>query len=54
MLKKWNDLPDYMRPPEVKPYYDVLKKKKFSLLCKRFFDFCAKFLYFLWKEIMGN
>ena len=30
MLKKWNDLPEYMRAPEVKPYYDVLKKKGVS------------------------
>lgn len=41
MLKKWEDLPDYMKTLEVKPYYDALKKKKFSLLCKRMFDICA-------------
>ena len=53
MLKKWNDLPDYMRTPEVKPYYDVLKKKKFSLLCKRFFDFCvASFMVFVLFPVM--
>ena len=38
MVRKWEDLPDYMRVPEVKPYYDALKKKRFSLLCKRAFD----------------
>ena len=41
MLKKWEDLPDYMRTPDVKPYYDALKKKQFSLFCKRVFDFCV-------------
>lgn len=41
MMKKWEDLPDYMRVPEVRPYYDILKKKQFSLLIKRIFDFVA-------------
>ena len=41
MLRKWEDLPDYMRFSEVKPYYDALKKKQFSLFCKRVFDICA-------------
>ena len=41
MLRKWEDLPDYMRVSEVKPYYDVLQKKQFSLFCKRVFDICA-------------
>ena len=39
MLKDWDELPDFMRIPEVRPYYDVLKKKQFSLLLKRIFDF---------------
>ena len=38
MLKKWNDLPEALRVPEVKPYYDALRKKRFQLFCKRFFD----------------
>ncbi|MBO7426489.1 MAG: sugar transferase [Clostridiales bacterium] len=38
MLKNWNDLPEYMRVPEVKPYYDSLKKKGFQRGCKRVFD----------------
>lgn len=41
MLKKWEDLPDYMRVSEVKPYYEALKKKQFSLFCKRVFDIFA-------------
>lgn len=41
ILRKWEDLPENMRTPEVRPYYDVLAKKKFSLLFKRIFDFGA-------------
>lgn len=38
MLRKWGDLPDFMRNEEVRPYYEVLKKKKVSLVLKRVFD----------------
>lgn len=41
MIKKWDDLPESMRIPEVKPYYDILNKKRLSLLFKRAFDFCV-------------
>ena len=36
--KKWEDLPEFLKNDEVKKYYDILKKKKVSLLFKRFFD----------------
>lgn len=38
MLKKWDNLPDFMKNDEVKVYYDVLKKKRLSLFFKRVFD----------------
>ena len=38
MLKNWEELPEFMRIDEVKPYYEVLKKKKFSLILKRMVD----------------
>lgn len=38
MLKKWDKLPEFMKIDEVKPYYDILSKKKFSLFVKRVFD----------------
>ena len=38
MLKKWENLPDEMRNEEVRKYYDILKKKRFSLFWKRVFD----------------
>ena len=41
MFKKWDDLPEFMRVPEVKPYYEIIRGKRFSLLLKRAFDFCV-------------
>ncbi len=38
ILKKWEDLPSEMQTAEVRPYYDILEKKKWSLICKRLFD----------------
>lgn len=38
MLKNWNELPEYMRTNEVRPYYDLLQRKKISLFFKRVFD----------------
>ena len=39
MLKKWEELPEFMKNDEVRPYYEILKKKKVSLVFKRAFDF---------------
>lgn len=39
MLRKWEELPDFMRTDEVRPYYERLKKKKGSLALKRMVDF---------------
>ena len=41
MLREWDELPDYMRTNEVRPYYEDLKKKKISLALKRGFDIVA-------------
>lgn len=38
MLKKWEDLPDFMKNDEVRPYYDILKRKEISLILKRAID----------------
>ena len=38
VLRKWDDLPDFMKTEEVKPYYEVLRKKRFSLVLKRAMD----------------
>lgn len=44
ILRKWEDLPSEMQIPEVRKYYDVLKKKKFSLFLKRLFDVTVSFI----------
>ncbi len=41
MLTSWDKLPEYIRVPEVRPYYEILQKKRFSLLIKRLFDLTA-------------
>jgi lipopolysaccharide/colanic/teichoic acid biosynthesis glycosyltransferase len=38
MLKKFEKLPPELQTPEVRHYYDILRKKRFSLFCKRVFD----------------
>lgn len=44
MLKKWENLPEWMQCPEVKEYYDILAKKKGSLILKRIFDVVVAFI----------
>ena len=41
MLKKWENLPPEMQNDAVREYYDILKKKRFSLFLKRAFDIVA-------------
>lgn len=41
MLRKWEDLPNFMRVPEVRPYWEILNKKRGQLILKRVFDFIA-------------
>ena len=41
MLRKWEDLPAFMQTPEVRPYWDVLNKKRGQLALKRAFDVTA-------------
>lgn len=38
MLKKWEDLPQFMQCDEVREYYECLVKRKKSLMFKRAFD----------------
>lgn len=38
ILREWKKLPTFMQVNEVRPYYDMLLKKKNILLCKRMFD----------------
>lgn len=38
MLRRWEEIPEWMRTPEVGRYYDVLNRKRGSLFAKRIFD----------------
>lgn len=40
-MRKWEDFPKSMQCEEVREYYDILAKKKFSLRLKRIFDVVA-------------
>ena len=40
-MRKWENLPKFMQCEEVREYYDILAKKKFSLRLKRIFDVVA-------------
>ena len=44
LLKKWSDIPEFMKNDEVKRYYDMLSKKRCSLFVKRLFDIIMSFL----------
>lgn len=39
MLKQWDELPEYMRNDEVKPYWETLNKKRVQLMVTRVCDF---------------
>lgn len=41
---KWEQLPPEMQTEEVRKYYDILKKRKASLLFKRMFDLIASLI----------
>lgn len=38
ILKKWDDMPAFMRNDEVRAYYEILSRKRVSLVLKRVFD----------------
>lgn len=44
VLKKWDDLPEALKNDEVRVYYDILSKKKGSLILKRLFDIAGSTL----------
>ena len=37
-FREWDELPEFMKVLEVKPYYDTLRNHKTELILKRFFD----------------
>lgn len=40
-MRKWEELPEFMKCDEVREYYNILSKKKISLIMKRAFDIIA-------------
>ena len=44
MLRKWEELPAFMRTPEVRPYWESLNRKRGQLFAKRVFDLTAGLL----------
>ena len=47
ILKKWEDLPENLRTDAVRPYYDLLAKRRGSLCLKRCFDVVVSALMLL-------
>lgn len=43
-MRNWEDLPTELQLNEVRPYYDILKKKQISLAFKRIFDIAVSLL----------
>ncbi len=41
MLRKWEALPDFMRTEAVRPYWEILEKRRGQIALKRVFDLCA-------------
>lgn len=47
LIKRWDKLPPEIRNSEVSEYYLQLKKKNFTLFCKRVFDIFLSFILLL-------
>lgn len=47
MLRKWEDLPEFMKTPEVRPYWEKLWKKRGQLVLKRVFDLVVGIFLFI-------
>lgn len=47
VLKRWEDLPDFMKNDAVRPYYEKLKKRRAAIFIKRIFDIIVSGLMIL-------
>ena len=47
MLRNWDDLPAYMKVPEVRPYWEILNHKRGQIVMKRLFDIFAALVLFV-------
>lgn len=46
-LRKWEDLPTFMKVDEVRPYWEILNKKRGQLVLKRGFDLILALILFI-------
>ena len=51
MLRRWEELPSFMRVPEVRSYWEVLNKKRGQLALKRAFDVVVAWIMLLFLAI---
>lgn len=51
VLRKWEELPDFMRVEQVRPYWEILDGKRGQLLLKRMFDFSAALVLLIFFSI---
>lgn len=47
IFKKWDDLPEKMKLEEVRPYWELLNKKRGQLVAKRIFDLLVAVILFI-------
>lgn len=47
VFKKWDDLPENMKNDSVRPYFELLYKKRLSLIAKRVFDLVVAIITFI-------
>ncbi len=47
MLRRWEDLPNFMKTPEVRPYWEILNKKRGRLALKRVFDLVVAIIFLI-------
>lgn len=47
MLRKWENLPEFMKTPEVRSYWEILWKKRGQLVFKRVFDLIVGIIFFI-------
>ena len=50
-LRRWEDLPDFMRVEEVRPYWEILDKKRGQLFFKRVFDLTVSLILLVFLAI---
>lgn len=43
-FREWDELPKFMRTPEVRPYWEILSRKRGQLFLKRAFDLVAAWI----------